>query len=444
MVDRENLKRFLLHPELSVREFVVEYFKESWDQGEDLLPLVLEACVLYGDEINNLLVVQSTRFRVSCESLAGVLSLLKRCEHKNIQLHAGRLLAAAPMEILRAAKAEILACPHLPEHAAERIRRRLDFSERLSEALWDELRRFAAELDDAEEPWNLDHSYAHDLVKELAVRETPDGRTICDQLQSAEVEGLWLEVFLADLAGARRLRETIPALVAKLRLDDDVLLESVAEALARIGDPEAVRRIRELFAQESWDFRLVASDLLGNIKQPESEDAILALLPTEEDVTVRTNFCFALCRLFSERGIETVKAEINSEYDRGMVCLEEVLLDVAVVLGVSLSEAETWYTQREERKRALAERMAQIAEWERESGEEGDSEEDVEDEFEDDLDDESEDEYEEEPDFAVPRRDGGADYGDVPFRRSAPKIGRNEPCPCGSGKKYKKCCGKRN
>ncbi len=25
--------------------------------------------------------------------------------------------------------------------------------------------------------------------------------------------------------------------------------------------------------------------------------------------------------------------------------------------------------------------------------------------------------------------------------RSAPKLGRNEPCPCGSGKKYKKCCG---
>jgi uncharacterized protein YecA (UPF0149 family) len=26
--------------------------------------------------------------------------------------------------------------------------------------------------------------------------------------------------------------------------------------------------------------------------------------------------------------------------------------------------------------------------------------------------------------------------------RTEPKIGRNEPCPCGSGKKYKKCCGK--
>jgi preprotein translocase subunit SecA len=24
--------------------------------------------------------------------------------------------------------------------------------------------------------------------------------------------------------------------------------------------------------------------------------------------------------------------------------------------------------------------------------------------------------------------------------RTEPKIGRNDPCPCGSGKKYKKCC----
>lgn len=28
------------------------------------------------------------------------------------------------------------------------------------------------------------------------------------------------------------------------------------------------------------------------------------------------------------------------------------------------------------------------------------------------------------------------------YRRETPKVGRNEPCPCNSGKKYKKCCGK--
>ena len=29
----------------------------------------------------------------------------------------------------------------------------------------------------------------------------------------------------------------------------------------------------------------------------------------------------------------------------------------------------------------------------------------------------------------------------APVVREAPKVGRNDPCPCGSGKKYKKCCG---
>ena len=27
-----------------------------------------------------------------------------------------------------------------------------------------------------------------------------------------------------------------------------------------------------------------------------------------------------------------------------------------------------------------------------------------------------------------------------PVRRDTPRVGRNDPCPCGSGKKYKKCC----
>lgn len=29
----------------------------------------------------------------------------------------------------------------------------------------------------------------------------------------------------------------------------------------------------------------------------------------------------------------------------------------------------------------------------------------------------------------------------MPVTRMTPKVGRNEPCPCGSGRKYKKCCG---
>jgi preprotein translocase subunit SecA len=36
---------------------------------------------------------------------------------------------------------------------------------------------------------------------------------------------------------------------------------------------------------------------------------------------------------------------------------------------------------------------------------------------------------------------GGAPAAAQPLRRAEPKVGRNDPCPCGSGKKYKKCHG---
>jgi uncharacterized protein YecA (UPF0149 family) len=48
------------------------------------------------------------------------------------------------------------------------------------------------------------------------------------------------------------------------------------------------------------------------------------------------------------------------------------------------------------------------------------------------------------PDFVVRLHEYWAawrrEHTSPPVRRP-PKVGRNEPCPCGSGRKYKKCCG---
>jgi preprotein translocase subunit SecA len=38
--------------------------------------------------------------------------------------------------------------------------------------------------------------------------------------------------------------------------------------------------------------------------------------------------------------------------------------------------------------------------------------------------------------------EAGQEDGPKTVRREGPTIRRNEMCPCGSGKKYKKCCGK--
>jgi preprotein translocase subunit SecA len=38
-------------------------------------------------------------------------------------------------------------------------------------------------------------------------------------------------------------------------------------------------------------------------------------------------------------------------------------------------------------------------------------------------------------------RSGGGDSSEPAQRRTGEKVGRNDPCPCGSGRKYKKCHG---
>jgi len=40
-----------------------------------------------------------------------------------------------------------------------------------------------------------------------------------------------------------------------------------------------------------------------------------------------------------------------------------------------------------------------------------------------------------------PRNEAPDDQAPTPIKRAHEKVGRNDPCPCGSGKKYKKCCG---
>jgi preprotein translocase subunit SecA len=49
-----------------------------------------------------------------------------------------------------------------------------------------------------------------------------------------------------------------------------------------------------------------------------------------------------------------------------------------------------------------------------------------------------------ERELAVASRQGGGDSSQPTQRHRGEKVGRNDPCPCGSGKKYKKCHGAAN
>ena len=418
-----DLKRFLLHEDRWVREFVAAYFSDSWSRDPDLMGLVLKACDAYGEDENSYVLARASHFALASDSLLGILEHLRNTKDLNIASHLNNIVGRAPVQVLLARESDILDTPNVAQETVERLDRRRSLAAESGEYLWQELQDFSDRSREKRCVGEIDHAYADDLVEALAAHAVPDSGTVCKLLRSPEVEGEWLENFLVDLAGVRMMSEAIPALVEKLRIDADYLLDCTVSALSRIGDPEAVCLMRQAFPQESWVFRLYATGLLGDIKAPESEEAALALLDSEKDESIRTDLCFALCKLFSERGVEAVQREIEAGYDRTAVCLEDELLVVADVLGVPLPDGESWRAQREERRRAQEQRRAEL------------------------------DRMGEECSASDEGRVDGSDGPDdswgwapseelQPIRRTEQKVGRNDPCPCGSGRKYKKCCGK--
>lgn len=423
MLSVEQVKPFLLHEDRPVRDLAVDYFHDSWSQDTDLVPIILQACRRYGGHENIHGLAACNRLVLVEASLDDILAMLADIETPDIAWHLLRAIVHVPIGVLLQRESAILDLPNLPEEIVVRINRRKDLSGWPEAKLWQELQDFARRSEDKRHVGEIDHGYAHDMVEAMGGHDEPKAAVICDLLRTVGEEQGWLEIFLVDLVGERRLHEAIPLLVDRLRIDTDYLRDRVMDALGKIGDPEAVRLIRAAFPNEPWHVKNYASGALGRIKHPATEDAILELLETEQDVSIRTTLCMELCDLFSERGVEIVRRQINAGYDRMIVCLEDHLLPVAHVLGIEPPEADAWRAEREERERRQAQRRAELEDLGRRhqaAKARG-------------IDPLAR--LKENPEPSTPKL--------TPVENDQPRVGRNDPCPCGSGKKFKKCCARK-
>ncbi len=430
MLNPEEIRPYLLHEDEHVRSAAVEYFADMWCQDEGIVPMILEACDRFGEEKNVRGVVACRRFPITEQTFLDLLARVPRLPvitgmiGVNASYHLVCAIAAAPVEFLIQHEPVVLENTRPSKEMMEFVRRRRELAAWSDQQLWEELQDYARRGDEDNDVDDVDHSYVSALIEALVPRGLPDTATLCTLLKSPETEHSWLEIFLIGLAGERCVDEAIPILVDKFRVDADFMLERSSEALAKMGNPEAVRLIREAFPNESWTYRLYTSSLLAKMKVQESEDAVMALLETESDLTIRTNLCFALCKLFSRRGVDVVRQEIQTQYDSSVVELEEELLPVAQVLGIDLPEADEWRRKREEGEQLRAQRQKELSELG--AG------------------------------YATLKKKGidpVAQLGSPPrsrkpaptitYQRHDARVGRNDPCPCGSGKKHKKCCGRK-
>ena len=286
MLTPDRIKSFLIHADPDVRHLATEYFNGSWSDDPDLLPMVLDACEIYGiDEWSNL--YNATHFTITEASLDRLLKLLETTEDEQAIGRLNRIIDNAPCELLQTRLEAITNHPNILPKTRLRISRRLDLLDWSAKRLWNELQDFAHRSEDRYFIREIDHDYADVLIDALSRHNVPDAETICRLLKELEPGKSWLEIFLVILAGKRRLREAVPILVDKFQIDTDYLLECCSDALARISDPEAIRLIRQAFPDAPFHYRLFTTAVLGNLKHPESETAILALLESETDSDIR-------------------------------------------------------------------------------------------------------------------------------------------------------------
>ena len=425
MLSPDRVKPLLRSEDPYVRDAAADYFAGSWSRDPELVPMILEAARQRGPTRHSRGLVALDRFPLTEQALDGLLEHLAGAEDESTIRNLNRAIANAPVELFVAGESAIVDTPHFDREQLPRLERRRDLAGWSGKRLWEELQDFCRRADEEPDLDSVDEEYSDDLVEALSRHEVPDAGTICRMLRSPEVDNSWLEIPLIDLAGGRRLGEAVPTLVDKLHVDTDFMLERCMTALAKIGDPEACRLVRAAYPSASDTFKIYSSGLFGSIKHEESEEATFDLLRSERDPTFRTILCLGLCELFSERGIPAVTSEIESGYDTFFARLEEHLLPVLAALEIEHPEANRWREERTKEERRLAARLAEMEREDKRYQEmraEG-------------LDPFAKAARPKRPEAIAPMP------APTPIRRTGQRVGRNDPCPCGSGKKYKKCCG---
>ena len=263
----------------------------------------------------------------------------------------------------------------------------------------------------------MDFGHARRVVETLARQ----GEKYVDRilaLLAREVEDFetdpmtWLEIFLVELAGEMRLGQAVPLVVKKLHECGEILSEECVEALGKIGTDAAAGAVAEGWLESGWDYRVYAAGALEAIHSDTAVRKCLELLPRDQDLDIRTKLADALLAQFTDEAVEPVREMVlRRAYDETMSDLMGRLVAVSTALGVSFPEYPVWRPEAEDKLAKQERRMRAI----RGSFQAPAAE-------------------------PAPARHDYLERKPAPFLRTEKPVGRNDPCPCGSGKKYKKCC----
>jgi len=470
-LSNEEIRQAILHSEPAVHRAAMRYFAGADSGDPNIAPLVIESMQAMKDDRDRTFACVCLKKLVQTdETSERILQELKALRPAGDEADryrhavASSLLAAGP-SFLASNKRNILAAitdldPMLQD----------DFEARISDQTLDIDDRWAmfVHLVHDDELFNLaDDVYpGPGFVErvECLIRGMGDDerlvRWVMETLSRTVNDGNYSsdrELIAVSLSGMLRLREAIPYLIALLHDDDPEMVEQAVRSLSRIGSDTVIEALDQWFADAGQHFRLQAAMVLQHIHSDRSIRTLQKWSRNAKDESAQCRVRQALLEQF-------VTSEIDRAHqwmiDANPTCeevggLRRALVVDSLVAGRDFAELDDWLA-------AVREDLASESSSEDFSVDDDPWDEDDEDWDEDDEDwDEDDEDWDEDADlsgepFSLSHHGRAGDDPQsnrdlsplfdadvVPITNSGRKIGRNEPCPCGSGKKFKKCCARK-
>ena len=442
-LDEQLIKQAILHPEKDVRSEAVLYFSRSYTTDVSVLPLAIQAVEKFGWDEAFSVAACMTGLPLNDATLPWVLAQLQHEDAKRpnpfgfpARWHTlNSLLSNADAELLARHKDAILDVESLENDTFEAIVDRTDMLTVDAETCWHDLEQFCEESKDVDDLDEVALDYAYGLVETIARHKDRYAQRVLDILAET-IEDLesnpkvWMETFAVRMAGQMRLEPAIPLLIGKLKEEDEEagwLREQCEVALVKIGGDEVIRAIATLYREGGTYSRMAACNVLQHVHSDLAVTTALDLLPGEEDPTLRAFLAAGLASQLAFEALEPLRhLVLEGIYDESYADLKHDVVVAATLMGVEFPEMEAWKTevrkkQEEMLVRRLKERIRNL--------------------------------QQEIAGLKAKRRRGGRQNQRLRQRIEqeqsqneeppSGKIGRNDPCPCGSGKKFKKCCMKK-
>ncbi len=448
-----KIKQAILHPEEEVRLTALGYFAGAQTADETIMPLVIEAVEKYGWRQAFRLLRDGDDLPQTVATVAWLSGELSKdwdfedVVADNYTTAVALTLSQARADLLRP---EMVDLPGFPEELATEFLQRLEMRCWDWETGWEALEDLGRDVYPEGRYRDRDTRAARRIVESLA-RHREQGRLILPLLErryrgyEKDVMRM-LEPPLAELAGRMRLEDAVPILVERLYEDDLDLSDSCQIALKWIGGDAVVRAIAGQWPDAEEEFCTLGAEVLEGVHTELCAEKCLEFFRAEESPEVRDYLGHALLGNFVAEAVEPIRQMVQGaeDLDLELMDLRHCLVAACTLMEVSFPEYERWYQEAREQQWGWGDSL----EPDRIREDLGDrDDEDEEDENECEWDDEDELAYEDEnEEIAYADDDNREEHLDdlrekfARLERGGPKIGRNDPCPCGSGKKYKKCC----